>query len=226
MQDDSGAQAPAAPRAGRPRDTHLDEAILRAADAALTDTGYRALTWEDVARRGRTTKPAIRRRWPSRQHLVLAVLARRLGDTHVPDTDCTLCDLIEGIQLFVAVFERMPPDLLGPLLADCADDPALHADFMATLFEPPRSAVGRILDRAVARGDLRDDVDRELALDLLGSLVHYRAVFGHAPLSGVQIELAVESLLRGLASDCAALLERSRAQRGDPAVHHLHSDVT
>ncbi len=215
---------PAAPaaRAGRPRNSSIDAAVLDATDAVLDDSGYSRFTLEEVARRAGTTKPAIRRRWPTRQHLVLAVLARRLGAAQVPDTDCTLCDLTDGINVFVAAFQRMPPDVLGPLLADCAGESALRADFMATLFEPPRTAVAHTLNRALARGDLRADLDRELTLDLLGSLIHYRTLFGHAPTSAAEIERAVETLLQGIATDYPALLEHSRRRAGDPQTHHLH----
>jgi Tetracyclin repressor-like, C-terminal domain len=99
----------------------------------------------------------------------------------------------------------------------------LRAAFMTTLFEPPRAAVREALERAYARGDLRDEVDLELILDLIGSLVHYRALFGHAPTSDVEIERAVEALLRGIAIDYPSLLEHSRRVSGDPKLHHLHA---
>jgi AcrR family transcriptional regulator len=215
--------AGAAERAGRPRNPEIDAAVLRATLAVLDELGYGRLTLEDVARRAGTTKPAIYRRWPSRQRLVLAALGRRLGGAKAPDTGCTLCDLDECLKVFVAAFRRMPPDVLGPLLADCAGDRELRAAFMTTLFEPPRAAVRETLERAYARGDLRDEVDLELILDLIGSLVHYRALFGHAPTSDVEIERAVEALLRGIAIDYPSLLEHSRRVSGDPKLHHLHA---
>ena len=94
---------------------------------------------------------------------------------------------------------------------------------MTTLFDPPRVAVRETLERALARGDLRDDVDLELILDMIGSLVHYRALFGHAPTSDAEIERAVEALLQGIATDYPALLEHSRRTSGDPKLHHLHA---
>jgi AcrR family transcriptional regulator len=208
---------------GRPRDPQIDAAILGATLAALDDAGYAGLTLEDVARRAGTTKPALYRRWPSRQRLVLAALARRLGEIRAPDTGCTLCDLDECLKLFVAAFRRLPPKVLGPLFADCSADEDLRSAFMAALFDPPRGAVKETLERAYARGDLRDDVDRELILDLLGSLVHYRVLFGHAPTSDREIERVVESLLHGIATDYPALVEHSRRLSGDPELHHLHA---
>jgi AcrR family transcriptional regulator len=210
-------------RVGRPRDPQIDSAVLDATIAVLDEAGYGGLTIEEVARHAGTTKPAIYRRWPNRQRLVLAALGGRLGDARAPDTGCTLCDLDECLKVFVAAFRRMPPGVLGPLFADCAADRELRTAFMTTLFEPPRAAVRETLERAHARGDLRDDVDLDLILDLTGSLVHYRALFGHATTSNVEIEHAVEALLQGIATDYPALLEHSRRVSGDPELHHLHA---
>ena len=208
---------------GRPRDPGIDAAVLSAALTVLDDAGYGRLTLEEVARRAGTTKPAIYRRWPTRQQLVLAALGQRLGEVRAPDTGCTLCDLDESLKLFVAAFRRMPPDVIGPLFADCAGDRGLRAAFMSTLFDPPRAAVKETLERAYARGDLRDDVDLDLILDLLGSLVHYRALFGHARTTNAEIERAVEALLQGIATDYPRLLEHSRSMSANSELHHLHA---
>jgi AcrR family transcriptional regulator len=210
-------------RPGRPRDRQIDEAVLKATLAALDGSGYGGLTLEAVAREAGTTKPAIYRRWPSRQQLVLSALGRRIGAAKAPDTGCTLCDLDECLRVFVAAFRRMPPGVIGPLFAECAGDRELRAAFMTTLFDPPRAAVRVTLERARARGDLRGDVDIELILDLLGSLIHYRVLFGHAPTSNADIEGAVEALLGGIAADYPRLLEHSRRMSGDPNLHHLHA---
>jgi AcrR family transcriptional regulator len=210
-------------RVGRPRDPQIDADVLGATLAVLDEVGYGRLTLEEVARRAGATKPAIYRRWPSRQRLVLAALGRRVGEARAPDTGCTFCDLDECLKLFVAAFRRMPPDVIGPLFADCAGDRDLRTAFMTTLFEPPRAAVKETLDRAHARGDLREDVDRDLILDLIGSLVHYRTLFGHARTTNAEIERAVEALLQGIATDYPRLLEHSRRMTGDPRLHHLHA---
>jgi AcrR family transcriptional regulator len=211
------------PRAGRPRDREIDAAARSATLAVLERAGYGGLTFAEVARQAGTTKPAIYRRWPNRQRLILAALGERLGEAQAPDTGCTLCDLDECLKVFVSVFRRMPPGVIGPLFADCAADRELRAEFMTTLFDPPRTAVRETLERALTRGDLRDDVDLDLILDLIGSVVHYRALFGHAPTSDAEIERVVEALLQGIATDYPRLLEHSRAMSGDPKLHHLHA---
>jgi AcrR family transcriptional regulator len=202
--------ANAGARVGRPRDPLIDAAVLEATLAVLNESGYGRLTIDEVARRAGTTKPAIYRRWPTRQHLVLAALGMRLGGAHAPDTGCTLCDVNECLKVFVNAFRRITPEVLGPLLADCTNDPELQRAFMTTLFDPPRAAVKQTLNRAYERGDLRERVDRDLIVDLLGSLVYYRALFRHASTSNKEIERAVEALMQGIATDYPHLLEHSR----------------
>jgi AcrR family transcriptional regulator len=210
-------------RVGRPRDAQIDTAVLDATLGLLAETGYGRLTFEAVAQRAGTSKPAIYRRWPVRQRLVLAALRARLGEARAPDTGCTLCDLDECLKVFVRAFRRMSPDVLGPLHADCANDRELRTAFMTSLFEPPRAAVKETLDRAYARGDVREDVDRDLVLDLIASFVFYRLLFGHARTSDAAIERAVEALLQGIASDYPRLVEHSRRVSGDPKLHHRHA---
>ena len=68
-----------------------------------------------------------------------------------------------------------------------------------------------------------EDVDRDLILDLIGSLVHYRTLFGHARTTDLEIERAVEALLQGIAADYPRLLEHSRRTSGAATLHHLHA---
>jgi AcrR family transcriptional regulator len=209
--------------AGRPRDPQIDVAVREAALAVLGEAGYGGFTLEAVARRAGATKPAIYRRWGNRQRLMLDALGTRLGAVEAPDTGCTLCDLDECLKLFVNAFRRLPPDVIGPLWVECAPDPELRAAFLSAIFEPPRAAVRETLERARQGGDLREDADVELIVDMAGSLVHYRALFGHASTSDAEIERAVEALLGGIARDYPRLLEHSRRTGGHSPLHHLHA---
>lgn len=214
------------PAGGRPRDRSLDAAILSATLELLDETGYQRLTFEAVARRAGTSRPAIYRRWSGRPELVLAAIADRLNLPSPPDTGCTLCDFGESLNVFLGAYRTIRPEVLGSLYSECAVDDGLRSTFLETVLEPARRAVGQTLDRAVARGDLREDVDREQVVDLLGALVHYRAVFGREHLTDAEAARAIETLLRGAAVDYAALLAHSRLQEHESAGSgHVHLDV-
>lgn len=205
--------------AGRPRDVAIDAAVLDAVSTLLEDSGYSSLAVERVARRAGVSKTAVYRRWPTRQHLVLAELQRRLGHVDAVDTGCTVCDLTEALGLFAGTFACMGPSFLSALLADCSADTDLRQAFMDTLFTPPRQVVHATLLRAVDRGDLRPDADLGLVVDSLASMIFYRLLFGHAPVTDDAIGEAVDTLLRGVACDVDGLRARDVAGGHDAAGH-------
>ncbi|MBB3050644.1 AcrR family transcriptional regulator [Prauserella isguenensis] len=210
---------------GRPRDPQLDQAILAATLELLDESDYRELSLDAVARRAGTSRPAIYRRWPGRVHLALAAIRSRLEAPASPDTGCTLCDLDESFRLFLVTYRLIRPDVLSALLAECATTSELRAQYLDTLIEPARRAVGHTIDRAIARGDLRADTDREIFLDMVGALVHYLALFADRHISDTEAEHAIETLLRGAAIDYEALVAHSRAteeSKESSTAHHRH----
>ncbi|RLV54962.1 TetR/AcrR family transcriptional regulator [Aeromicrobium phragmitis] len=207
---------------GRPRNEGIDRAVLDATMEVLDELGYQRLTIAEVASRAGATKPALYRRWPSRPWLVIAALHRELRTIESPDTTCTLCDLHESIGLFAQAFGTRYVTVLGPLLADCAGDQRLRRAFLDGLLEPARDAVRHTLVTAVQRGDLRPDLDLDLAVDMLGAVPHYRAILGQSPLTSGDIERAVVTLLRGIAVDYDALVAHSLTLEAAPPPHEQH----
>ena len=212
-----------APAPGRPVDPAISRAALTAALEVLDEKGYSNFSFDEVARRARTTRPTLYRRWPRRQNLALDALAQRLEGVEPPDTGCTICDLSETIAAFFATVEGLRPDTLPALLADCAVDTALHEQFMSTLLDPTRSAAARTLQSAVARGDLRGDLDVDLTLDWLASWVYYRFMFSRSTTDARTVERAVETLLQGIATDYPRLVAHSLELAGQPAMHDAHA---
>lgn len=196
---------------GRPRNLDIDNAVLTATLQLLSEVGYSNLTFEDVAKRAGTSRPAIYRRWPGRPHMTLAAIATRLEVPTPPDTGCTLCDIGEAFDVFLEAYRTIRPDVLSSLYADCAADQDLKQRYMDTLIEPPRAAVSITIDRAIERQNIRSTVDRDTLLDMLASLVHYRAMFGHEHMTPDEAENAIELILRGAAIDYEALLAHSQA---------------
>jgi len=202
-------------------------ALIAATLELLDEQGYSAISLEAVARRAGTSRPAIYRRWSGRAPLVLAAIASRLDMPTPPDTGCTLCDIDESFNVFLNAYRTLRPETLSALYAECAAEPELRDRYLATIIEPARTAVGQTLDRAVARGDLRDTIDRDLLLDVIGSLVHYRAMFSPEHLGDAEAQHALEVLLQGAAVDYPALVEHSEAleqvETSPDGHHHQHA---
>ncbi|MEX3102230.1 MULTISPECIES: TetR/AcrR family transcriptional regulator [unclassified Streptomyces] len=198
---DSSGSLTAQRSRGRPRDERIDTAVRKAVTEILNEVGYGRLTLEAVAARAGTTKPTLRRRWRSRQHLVVSALVQTMGSSPTPDTGCTHCDLIVGIRTLSHAFTTtIGRRALPALIADLADDPELESEFLGELFHPRRAATAAALRRGIRRGDIRADADIDLLLDMLASTAYYRVLFGHLPLTPTLAEDVVEVVLRGVAT--------------------------
>lgn len=205
---------------GRPRDPKIDEAVLSATVTALRECGYARFAIAKVAAAAGTTKAAIQRRWPVRQQLVICALASVLATPPVPDTGCTRCDLTRTVRLLSEMLhDRLPRGVLGPLIADCTDGVDLHKHLMSVLVEPGRNAATVVIQRAVERNDLRPDVDPELLVDLLASVVYRRALLGDSPIDRSSARQLVDVVLRGVAVDYERLVQISE----QPAHRHHKS---
>lgn len=195
----------------RHRDERIDEAVLTAVSALLREAGYAALTMEAIATRAGTTKPAIRRRWKSRQQLVVAAMARdRVGVADI-DTGCLRCDIAGHLEaLRLGLDDPAMRRVLPGLLADLADDPQLRQEFLDAVWAPRRQACIVVLRKAEQRGDVRlDDVD--LVVDLFAAPIFLRALFRHAPSGPEFSERVTQAVLTGVGSTNAHVCAHATA---------------
>jgi AcrR family transcriptional regulator len=169
---------------GRPRDARADRAILKATlDLIAADGAYEFRT-EDVAARAGVGKGAIYRRYRSKDELVTAAIAAVVTEEiAVPDTGSTREDLLllmrEAVELYRRpLARRLMPNLIGAI----AHKPELATAVRDGFLARRREALSEVLRRGVERGDLRPDLDVELALDVLGGPLFYRLLVTGGPL--------------------------------------------
>ena len=157
----------------RRRGAVLEDAILAAGWAQLSEHGFAGFNVEAVAERARTGKAALYRRWPDRESLLMAVLAHGgLGAPRVvPDTGSLRGDVI-GLLRSVNRFGDDIAALLSTVLGAYFDEiNVTPAQLRVRLLGDRDLAMERILERAVERGeiDVRPPARiATLAVDLFG----------------------------------------------------------
>jgi AcrR family transcriptional regulator len=187
-------------RPGRPRSARADAAILEAAIDAFVERGWDAFTIEGVAARAGVSKSTIYRRYPCRVDLLLAA-ARRLAEERdpVPDTGALRSDLVEMVTGHVRMVTTTRTGQAIPLMvAATAQHPELTAPYRAFLAER-RAAWRAVIDRGIARGELRVDVDPELLVDLLVGPLFYRRWVSYEATGPGYVEALVDAALRAVA---------------------------
>ena len=188
-------------RGGRPRSERAHQAILTAARELLIEKGFDEMRLEHVAARAGVGKATIYRRWASKEALAQDLLAE-LAAPHiaVAVTGNTREEMLAAVtNPMRAVTETDFGPVIRALLSKIASDPALGDPFRATVVAARRAEVTRVIERGIARGDLRADADTELATDLLVGPVYFRLMFGGV-LDLEFAERVVDSVLRGYAA--------------------------
>lgn len=188
---------------GRPRDSRKDRAIAEATLELITEHGINEFRTEDVAARAGVGKGAIYRRYRSKETLVAAAVGALVRDQiALPDTGSTRGDLLVLMQEAVALYRGsrargLMPELVGAMARRPELARAVRDGFVAGR----RAALGEVLRRGVERGELRPDLDLELALDVLGGPLFYRLLVTGGPLDDRLAESVTDLILRGFAPE-------------------------
>ena len=187
-------------RRGRPRSMISERAIIDATMRLLNEVGFVGLTLVKVAKRAKVSKATIYRRWPTKEHLVVAAVS------NFPELiPCETGDLVEELLDLQRQHLRnmhTPPlhGLLPQLTAERAHNPELAAALDPYL-DRRRNPTRQVFRWAIARGELPEDTDIETAVDLVIGVSYLRLYFGSqrsGDLSPKSMRHVFALLIRGL----------------------------
>jgi AcrR family transcriptional regulator len=185
---------------GAQRNPASEEAILTAAAEILREGGLSAFSIEAVARRAKAGKPTIYRWWPSKAALLLDVYHRQKGETFYADTGNTREDLIVFLETLLGFWKTSAGEVFRSIIAEAQSNPdALEAlrDYAVTRCR----ASGVILNRGVARGEIREGLDIPLVMELFSSFCWQRLLTGRLNASREQLSHLVDAVLTGFATN-------------------------
>ena len=186
---------------GRPRSEASRGAIIAAANELLQTIGLDRMTIEAVAEASGVGKATIYRWWPSKGTLALdAYLKDMRAKVIVPDTGDGAEDLRRHARAVIGFYAGKEGRIFAQFMAAAQSDPLLAEAFRQRFLSHRRAAVLTIWKRGVARGEFRDDVDAEVAMDIIFAPIVYRLLAGHAPLSRSLADSLVDAALSGLAT--------------------------
>jgi AcrR family transcriptional regulator len=160
----------------RRRDDVLMSAIREATRAELAEHGYPGVTFEGVARRAKTSKPVLYRRYRSRAHMVVDAMLL-LPRQPVPASEAPSLreDLMTLLDAIMARFDRIGIDTYRSLIAD-ADDELLDT-ITAELAELADQTIYRALSDARERGEIGPGQIPDRAATALPALVRNELFF-------------------------------------------------
>ncbi|WP_062443581.1 TetR/AcrR family transcriptional regulator [Herbidospora daliensis] len=190
---------------GRPRSERAEKAIV---DATLDMIGegvtVSELSIEAVASRAGVGKTTIYRRWANKEDLVVDSLATLRLPMPEPGGADVRADLVEYLEVMRSESSELRNRCITNIALNEADRfPDLYRRFRELVIEPRREAFRQVLRRGVATGELRPDLDVEVAMSMLvGAMLFHTKMSGPGyPVPDDLPERLVDEALRGFRYD-------------------------
>jgi AcrR family transcriptional regulator len=192
------------------RGPKIRAAVLAATLAELTETGYTALTVDNVARRAGVHKTTIYRRWKDRESLVADAVAERAASAKMPfpDTGDIGTDLLRLARMTVA-FLTSPAGriVVTSSTSDVGRIPEV-AGAKRRFFEALFRQAEPVVSGAIARGELPADTDPAELVRTLLAPIYLRLLVTGEPIDRTTADNAAKVTLAAA---------RAGALRSDPA---------
>jgi AcrR family transcriptional regulator len=191
---DTGVEAR---RPGRPRRAEVDAAILDATLDVYGECGFDGMSVDAVAARAGVSKATIYRRYESKLELVTAAMYH-VAETRkqIPDTGSLVGDLRAVMHNLVEMINDPTTGCnVRMMVSDGVRNPELgeaHERFV----QHRRAGTVAVFDRAIARGELREDIDVQAAADVLTAPVFYRHLVSHMPVDEAYSDAVIDAFLR------------------------------
>jgi len=167
----------------RPRvEGDREREILDAALEVLAEVGYDRLTMDAVAQRAKASKATLYRRWNSKATLVVDALASQKSTPPVPDSGDLRTDLLTAFCGMGGLTDHDTTQTFGAVMTALSTDPEFAAEFRTRVLAPKAQLSRTLFQRALDRGQVRDDLDLDLvAPALAGIVLHRMFVMGETP---------------------------------------------
>jgi AcrR family transcriptional regulator len=202
VEDPQDAGRPVRRGRGRPRDPQTDERIIQAAAQLLRQRGFERMTVDDVAAQAGVGKATVYRRWPSKDDLAVAAMERLYSvEMPSPDTGSIRGDLEESYRSVV----RFVGSPQGSAYLKMSIAESVRDDRIAALYrratERAEEQARTMFERAIARGEIRPDVDLNCCVQWLSGVIASRAITNRPLPTQDDVPHLVDLTLRGVTLD-------------------------
>ncbi|HEO64531.1 MAG TPA: TetR/AcrR family transcriptional regulator [Spirochaetes bacterium] len=171
-------------KAGRPRSEEAHQAILSATNRLMEATAVRNVTIEGIAKEAGVGRPTIYRWWDSKCSLVMdAFLDSAAPKIPFPKKKSPVEAIKEQVKRVVKLLlgpsGRIVAEIIGEGQSDAHVLEEFRERFFSKLFAPARA----VIEWGKETGELDENLDTDLAMDLIYGPIYYRLLIGHQPLS-------------------------------------------
>lgn len=204
--------------AGRPRDASVEARVVKATIDTIHEVGLSGLSIDGIAARAGVGKATIYRRWASKDELLVDAVVGVATAGGAPDTGDIRSDLIAFVTEMRALMCDSRVWAVFPWLAgEIAGSTPLGKRYADAVIAPTREQIATVVQRGIDRGELRDDLDVGIAVDMIiGTVVIKRLSGGFQDAPRSWQGQFVDTLLHGWDAGIGSVGVPSSPRKGTP----------
>jgi AcrR family transcriptional regulator len=184
---------------GRPPSNRSHDAIMKSVAKLLRTKGIQGLTVDAVVADAKVSKATVYRLWESKEAVAIDAILRILNTEIVtPDTGSTKEDFRSLMTQFSEVLHQGGLGYTYMSLLIGAQQDNRIEDIHRRLFYERRNVFYGIVDKGIARGELKSNVDRDLVSDMLFGPIMLRLITGVKRIDRQMIESVLETVYGGI----------------------------
>ncbi|RCX23431.1 TetR family transcriptional regulator [Fontibacillus phaseoli] len=185
---------------GRPRNVETQKSILSASYDLLLENGFGAVTVEKIAERAGVSKATIYKWWPNKAAVVMdGFLSSAAERMPVPDTGSALNDIVIHAANLARFLTSREGNIIMELIGEGQVDSGLAEAYRTRFFHPRRLEARQLIERGLQRGELQENLDIELGIDLIYGPIFYRLLILSNDMDDLYVENLVKYAFAGLA---------------------------
>jgi AcrR family transcriptional regulator len=180
-----------------PRVSRSKKRILEAAADILTRHGAQSATIERIASQAGVARTTVYRHWESRGQLLMDAFEMLTTSAPEPETEDLRAGLITVLEELGWALTNSKRARMLPALIDAAERDAEVAQLQSRHTQMRREPMRKVIESAIARGELPGELDLEIALDQLSGPLFYRRLVTHRPITTEFLVQLADSAIAG-----------------------------
>jgi AcrR family transcriptional regulator len=193
-----GPKAKIAPRRrGRPRSEKARQEILKTAYKLLRDNGFNSVGSHEIAEAAAVSSATLYRWWKSKEEILFDACFEHIKPIlAIRGTGSALTRLRRYVLRACEFLVSEEGTVMARVVTGIHEDKRLSQMFLERYVRPRRQIQRKIIEDAIASGELKSTTDPELLIDALNGPLFFRWLQGHAALDKAFAKNIFDNVIR------------------------------
>ncbi|GFR56488.1 TetR family transcriptional regulator [Bacillus sp. CN2] len=165
----------------------------------MLENGFDAVTVDKIAERAKVSKATIYKWWSNKAAVIMdSFLSTATDRLPVPDTGSTVQDILTHATNLARFLTSREGTVIKELIGAGQLDAKLAEEYRTRFFKPRRLQAKGLLEKGIQKGELRENLDIDVSIDLIYGPIFYRLLITGDEVNDSYVHDLVMSAFKGV----------------------------